>query len=571
MRVLNWCMLGVTILLLMCEVAISQLCKSLITLVDGFHTLFILMHLALPLPLPQNASTIKASPSSLEPSASPPAASSSLAALPASLSAESSIEPLAGTQRISTQPNHEKPSLINTHQHFSPKISPAALNCGLSYPNSRVQVVRVFISTLLLASLCISYFMEIIHFFLEPHPVHQPQLAVVVGAVCTLYKMLVFGLSLQHKETRFGRQQRESESSLPVNQKVLADEQSIGQEEFKDVSPSQVESAMDNVLHSGALVLCNPVTSSIPDTDSKSPLQQPEVHLHECKVVNSAEGVKPWKCESDIRDFIESPEHNTSTGHRESQNVSKTSAVCKSLPHTERPIPSSHWPISLLSLIFVSQGLFTSLLALIHSLVMLLIPPEVLNSSGACSLLVYLDPGLSLLAVIMLIGTTMPQLYRYGLLLHQATPPHICVSDLGRRIASVPGVQAVHDLHIWQLTESLLVASVHVHCYAGFPAHRCAEVMSGVTNVLQSVGVSCCTVQPEFDSSLVSEGGASPVIHREDPSPPPRLACSLSCGKACARSMCCSPPDEESWGLLAPPSGETKEEPQTLVIENTFL
>lgn len=216
MRVLDWCMLGVTILLLMCEVAISQLCKSLITLVDGFHTLFILMHLALP--LPQTVGTIKASLSSSEPSASPPPASSSLAALPTSLPAESSIEPQAGTQRVSAQLNHEKPSLINTHQHFSPKISPAALNCGLSYPNSRVQVVRIFISTLLLASLCISYFMEIVHFFLEPHPAHQPQLLVLVGAASTLYKMLLFGLSLWHKKTGSGWQQRETESIQPGNQ-----------------------------------------------------------------------------------------------------------------------------------------------------------------------------------------------------------------------------------------------------------------------------------------------------------------------------------------------------------------
>ncbi len=68
-------------------------------------------------------------------------------------------------------------------------------------------------------------------------------------------------------------------------------------------------------------------------------------------------------------------------------------------------------------------------------------------------------------------GTTV-QVHRYGLLLLQATPPHICVSDLGKRIGSIPGVQAVHDLHIWQLNESVMVASVHVHCHSGFPAHR---------------------------------------------------------------------------------------------------
>lgn len=104
---------------------------------------------------------------------------------------------------------------------------------------------------------------------------------------------------------------------------------------------------------------------------------------------------------------------------------------------------------------------------------------------------------------------------------------------------------------------------------------RCADLMSGVTKVLQSVGVSCCTVQPEFASCSGSSAGsgsdASPVVHREDPSLPPLLTCSLACGKACSGNMCCTPLEEETRSLVAPPTGETKEEPQTLVIENTFL
>lgn len=172
----------------------------------------------------------------------------------------------------------------------------------------------------------------------------------------------------------------------------------------------------------------------------------------------------------------------------------------KSSHHTERPVPSRCF-------VLVIQGLCTSVLALINSLVMLLISPHCLHSTEPCSLLVYLDPALSLLAVITLIATALPQVrvqptyyedlkkknihvccyfccsfccltskslqvHKYGLLLLQSTPPHICVSDLGRRIASIPGVQAVHNLHVWQLTESFTVASVHVHCHAGFPAHR---------------------------------------------------------------------------------------------------
>lgn len=91
--------------------------------------------------------------------------------------------------------------------------------------------------------------------------------------------------------------------------------------------------------------------------------------------------------------------------------------------------------------------------------------------------------------------------------------------------------------------------------------------MSGVTKVLQNVGVSCCTVQPEFTSCCVSSGDA----HRQDPCLPPALACSLACGKACARSVCCSPHEEKASSLVEAADGASEEEPQSLVIENTFL
>ncbi|XP_033970834.1 zinc/cadmium resistance protein [Trematomus bernacchii] len=514
MRVLHWCMLGVTILLLACEVTISQLCKSLITLVDGFHTLFILLRMALP---------------PVDSSSSPPHAGSSSSAPPAPPPAESSIESPPGGLAGGLQAS------------------------GVSLTSSRVQPVGSFISALLLTSLCLSYFMEILSFTLDPHPVQRPLLLVVVGAVSVLHKMLVVWLNWDQLQA----EKAGPESHLEVNHKALAAEETKGRAE----DGSHVQSAVNDSHHNGALVLCNPGTSSVPDTDCQT-APKTEVHLH------AAAPEESWDCGAAQLKV------NKCMGHLDKQTASDTSPVCKSSHPIERTLPISQWPVSLLSFVLVLQGLCTSLLALTNSLVVLLIVPQLLHSSGTCGLLVYLDPGLSLLAVIMLVVTALPQVHRYGLLLLQASPPHICVSDLGRRITSVPGVQAVHDLHVWQLTESFTVASVHVHCHAGFPVQRCADLMSGVTKVLQSVGVSCCTVQPEFascpGSSAGSAGCASPVVHREDPSLPPLLSCSLACGKACDGNMCCSSL-EESRILLAPAAGETKEEPQTLVIENTFL
>lgn len=142
-----------------------------------------------------------------------------------------------------------------------------------------------------------------------------------------------------------------------------------------------------------------------------------------------------------------------------------------------------------------------AILALVTSVALLVYNPECLRGSGSCSLMLYLDPCFSLLAMVILFATCVPQVRppasmadvhicsssvrsaliwpdgalqvsRHGMLLLQATPPHVSISDLQQRIESIPGVQAVHDLHIWELTELFWVASVHVHCHADFKAHR---------------------------------------------------------------------------------------------------
>ncbi|XP_069004243.1 uncharacterized protein [Embiotoca jacksoni] len=566
MKVRHWCMLGLTILLLMCEVAVSQLCKSLITLVDGFHTLFIVMHMALP--PPQTVSMIKPPVSSSDSSASPPRApcpSSAAPPPPPTLPAGPSVEPPPATRTAtggSTDPDQPQSNTLSAQVKLRPlfsPVSPAAPGCGLAFSSSRIQAVGGFFSTLILTSLCISYFMEIISFCLEPHPVQRPPLLVGVGAAGVLHKVLVFGLNWDQlrDERPGGDAQPETESHLEVNHRVLAEEESRDVSQSQKVQPAAAEDS---------LVLCNPRTSGIPDAESGAP--RPPVVPEE----SGGGDLKDRDSGSHSREGAAVPKYDTCTGRLESPGA-ESSSVRESSRRTERPETGR-----LLSSVFVLQGLFTSLLALINSLVMLLVAPELLHGSGSCSLLVYLDPGLSLLAVVTLIATTLPQVYRYSLLLLQATPPHVCASDLGRRIASVPGVRAVHDLHVWQLNESLSVASVHVHCYDGFPADRCADLVSAVTKVLQGVGVTCCTVQPEFASCSAPSAGSGGVVRRGDPSPPPLPACRLACGKACAGNMCCSlleeeeeEEEEEAGGPLAPPAGETKEEPQTLVIENTFL
>ncbi|KAF7668937.1 hypothetical protein LDENG_00269450 [Lucifuga dentata] len=582
--------MGATILLLVCEVIISQLCKSLITMVDGFHTLFILVRMALPTVKPRlssSASPMSPSCTSSFSSAHPPSAPVSIKLLPCTQAAtHSSSTPVyhstsqSASHQLSPKASHsDSPKISPPSPPPSPPLPPPppSLLCGLSYTDERIQTVGALISALLLASLCISYCLEILSHTLQPHPIQRPLLVVVVGAISLLHKLLLFGLSWYR-----------TTSHHEVKGKVLAEEEPKSEQGCVVDDVNKVQSAVDSSLHNGTLVLCNPGTSSVPDGDSQTPEEDACVLTGAPQSPSSAgflcadpDRLSSDSCKCNIWSRVTDPyearsevaEDRTCMGHLDSQNQVKTSSGF--LSPDESYAASSQSPACLPSLLAVTQAFSSSVLALTNSLLMLLISSDCVLGSHLCSRLIYLDPAFSLLAIIVLVTTALPQVYKYGLLLLQATPPQVCVSDVRRRIISVPGVQSVHDLHIWQLTDLIAVASVHVHCHAGLPTHRCPDVMSEVTQVLRSAGVTCSTVQPEFPLRSVSPasslGDTPPILHRETPSLPPLLACSLACGKACAATMCCSPPAEKSRELLAPPAGEMEEEPQVLIIENTFL
>lgn len=85
--------------------------------------------------------------------------------------------------------------------------------------------------------------------------------------------------------------------------------------------------------------------------------------------------------------------------------------------------------------------------------------------------------------------------------------------------------------------------------------HRCADLLSEVLKVLQSVGVSCCTIQPEFAS----------ITQSEDVSCPHHPTCSLACMEACATSTCCSPSEVET---IPPPAAAALQESQLTDLGN---
>ncbi|WP_433794016.1 cation diffusion facilitator family transporter [Actinoplanes sp. CA-252034] len=74
----------------------------------------------------------------------------------------------------------------------------------------------------------------------------------------------------------------------------------------------------------------------------------------------------------------------------------------------------------------------------------------------------YADPIVAVLVALMILPRTFALGRSAVRILVQAAPEHLDVAAVRDRLAAVPGVCDVHDLHVWTLTEGMDVASAHL-------------------------------------------------------------------------------------------------------------
>uniref|UniRef100_A0A8C1UYE2 Cation efflux protein cytoplasmic domain-containing protein n=1 Tax=Cyprinus carpio TaxID=7962 RepID=A0A8C1UYE2_CYPCA len=374
------------------------------------------------------------------------------------------------------------------------------INLTLSdYRRMRLKPFGVLISALLMASQCVSISLEILTHLVQPEPIQHPLLSIVVGGTSLIFNVLVKHL-LQK-----------------------------GCEDLDD------HCVVGSALQNDTLMFCNPEASRDLDPDR-------------------AELPKP-----SISDPVQSSPAQTSTPRigGSSQEIMQHSEQLPEEPLSQCAPGRSGFRRQQLGFVAVIQDLLSSVLVLTSGLVLLLSAAHCHRPHSDCHLLVYLDAGFSAVCVLVLFSTALPRLRRYGLLVLQATPLHLSVAQVRLRLTRVPGVLSVHELHVWQLSEALLVASLHVHCPVGLNAAQCTDLMERITAALNAFGIKHCTVQPE----LIRSGAA---------------VCSLCCGQECVEKLCCSPPETESPVCVqeeesCSPAPHSVDQIRDVAIENTYL
>ncbi|XP_041463369.1 zinc homeostasis factor 1-like isoform X3 [Lytechinus variegatus] len=107
-----------------------------------------------------------------------------------------------------------------------------------------------------------------------------------------------------------------------------------------------------------------------------------------------------------------------------------------------------------------------------------------------------IDPVLSILIVIIISTTTWPLFKQSSMILLQSIPTGIDMDDIDKKLREECSyIDNIHEFHVWQLTGSKLIATLHISVSS---LEEYGGVIEQATRILHQEGIHSTTIQPEF-------------------------------------------------------------------------
>ena len=131
-----------------------------------------------------------------------------------------------------------------------------------------------------------------------------------------------------------------------------------------------------------------------------------------------------------------------------------------------------------------------------------------------------IDAILSILVSLLILKSTISILHESYHFLMEGVPLHIDYLQVGKDLRSVPGVLAVHDLHVWEMTPSFpaLIGHIEIGNIQEWP-----DIMARINEMLLNKhGIDHVTLQPEEVSAVIDciehpeAHDHHPVLHQGD-------------------------------------------------------
>jgi cation diffusion facilitator family transporter len=110
---------------------------------------------------------------------------------------------------------------------------------------------------------------------------------------------------------------------------------------------------------------------------------------------------------------------------------------------------------------FNMHGVFLHLLAdLLGSLAVIFSTLIYMFVNGSWT--VYVDPAISIIISGLIVLSTVPLVRSASHILLQITPNHLDIEEIKKKLELIPNVGDIHEFHIWQLSSTKFIASVHI-------------------------------------------------------------------------------------------------------------
>ena len=112
------------------------------------------------------------------------------------------------------------------------------------------------------------------------------------------------------------------------------------------------------------------------------------------------------------------------------------------------------------------------------------------------------DPIASILTTVLIMSGAWRLVRESVDILLESTPAHIPLPAVRGQLEAIPGIESVHDLHVWAVTPAVVAMSAH--CIVREPAQH-QHVLEHIHDAMRLFGIEHVTIQLERDEMLDRE------------------------------------------------------------------
>ncbi|KAH9824198.1 cation efflux protein [Melampsora americana] len=326
-----------------------------------------------------------------------------------------------------------------------------------SYGWQRAEILGALGNSVFLLALAFSMLLQAIQKAIEPSEVHNPKLVVIVGSLGLAFN--VIGLALFHEHGHSHGSTGHTHSCAPIEEKHVA--RTVQSDPPVEISeqPSLIAATLPEPRTSATNTTSPPQLSAADVTQSSPHPTLEGIAIHPSQRQN-----KNVRAADSPRVQSEYPDPPTPTSsqpinvHLNQHDLHQSSSMGQHQTHASH----SHMNMHAVFLHVLGDAL-GNLGVIISGLLIWLVP--VVHESEKITQnrwVLYVDPVVTLVISVFIFCSALPLVRSASFILLQGTPTNVNTSEVRKSIQSIDGVLQVHELHIWSLSESKSVASVHV-------------------------------------------------------------------------------------------------------------